>query len=145
MGVIEHLPHPKDSNPSILVSTVEKLDTFSESALNLSGSIEPLLLRPQKSGSRVSIVASQGISPNNANGHANSTPPHSLLRGKVQAKRTGRRRTPRRQDVSTTCRSSEETFIGVIKTTRRLNVEINYGFTFFSLTPIARDDGRAEK
>jgi len=32
MGMIEHLPHPKDNDPSTLVSTVEKLDTFSETA-----------------------------------------------------------------------------------------------------------------
>ena len=34
MGMIEHLPRPKDNDPSTLDSTVEKLDTFFESALS---------------------------------------------------------------------------------------------------------------
>ena len=41
--------------------------------------------------------------------------------------------------------SSEETFVGVIKTARRPNVEIDHRFTFFSLTPIAQDNVRVEK
>src|SRR6266540_4660232 len=70
---------------------------------NLSGSIERPLLRPRRSVSRASIVAGQGISPKNANSHAILTPPHSLLRGKVQAKPTRRRRELIRLDASTTC------------------------------------------
>src|SRR6266508_6794853 len=70
---------------------------------NLSGSTERPLLRLRRSVNHASIVAGQGISPKNANGHVVSTPPHNLLRGKVQAKPTRRRRELIRLDVSTTC------------------------------------------
>src|SRR6266540_7124705 len=72
--------------------------------LNLSGSIERLLLRPRRPDNRASIVAGQDISPRNADSHAVSTPPHSLLRVKVQAKLIRRRRERSRLDASTTCR-----------------------------------------
>src|SRR5438132_87148 len=72
---------------------------------NLSGSIERLLLRPRRPGNRASIVVGQDTSPKNANSHDVSTLPHSLLRGKVQAKLTRRRRVLIRLDESTTCRS----------------------------------------
>src|SRR5438132_7576110 len=73
--------------------------------LNLSGSIEHLLLRPRRPGNRASIVAGQGISSKNAAGPAVSTLPHSLLRGKVQAKLPRGRRVLIRLDESTTWRS----------------------------------------
>src|SRR6266542_5135815 len=73
--------------------------------LNLSGSIERLLLRPRRPGNYASIVAGQDILPRNVDSHAVSTPPHSLLRSKVQAKLIRRRRVLIRPDESTTCRS----------------------------------------
>src|SRR6266540_6254827 len=73
--------------------------------LNLSGSIERLLLRPRRPGNRASIVAGQGISPKNAASPAVSTLPHNLLRGKVQAKLIRKGRVLIRPDESTTCRS----------------------------------------
>src|SRR6266498_3784233 len=72
--------------------------------LNLSGSTERPSLRPRRSVSRASIAADQGISPRNASGPANSTPPHSLLWGKVQTKLFRRRRVHIRLGESTTCR-----------------------------------------
>src|SRR6266540_7330050 len=51
----------------------------------------------------VSIVASRGISPKNVASPAVSTLPHSLPRGKDQAKLIRRRRRPIRLDASTTC------------------------------------------
>src|SRR6266540_1755908 len=71
---------------------------------NLSGSTERPFLRPRRSVSCASIVAGQGISPKNANGPSNSTPPHSLLWGKVQTKLPRRRRELSSPDVSTTLR-----------------------------------------
>src|SRR5438105_6928969 len=71
---------------------------------NLSGSTERPFHRPQRSVSRASIVAGQGISPKSANGPANSTPPHSLLWGKVQTKILRRRRELSSPDASTTLR-----------------------------------------
>ena len=41
--------------------------------------------------------------------------------------------------------SPKEKLVGVIKIARHPNVGIDYGFTFFSLTPIAHSSGRAEK
>src|SRR5437667_5416274 len=73
--------------------------------LNVSGSIERLLLRPRRPGNRASIVAGQNTLPKNANSHAVSTLPHSLLRGKVQAKLIRGRRVLIRLEESTTCRS----------------------------------------
>src|SRR6266508_3818257 len=72
--------------------------------LNLSGSTERSSLRPQRSVSRASIVAGQGISPKNASGPANSTPSHSLLWGKVQTKLLRRRRELSSPNASTTLR-----------------------------------------
>src|SRR5437016_14434037 len=71
---------------------------------NPNGSIELPFLRPRRFVSRASIVAGQGISPKNANGPANSTPPHSLLWGKVQTKLLRRRRELSSPDASTTLR-----------------------------------------
>src|SRR6266540_3670633 len=71
---------------------------------NLSGPTERPFLRPRRSIRRASIVAGQGISPKNANGPANSTPPHSLLWGKVQTKLLRRKRKLSSPDASTTLR-----------------------------------------
>src|SRR6266542_4831144 len=51
----------------------------------------------------VSIMASRGISPKNVASPTISTPPHSLPRGKDQAKLIRRRKRPIGLDVSTTC------------------------------------------
>src|SRR5947207_1523812 len=51
----------------------------------------------------VSIVASRGISPKNVASPVDSNPPHSLPRGKDQAKLIRRRRRPIGLDASTAC------------------------------------------
>src|SRR5436190_23553234 len=62
-----------------------------------------LYLKDNGPSTPVSIVASRGISPKNVASPAISTPPHSLPRGKDQAKLIKRRRRPIGLDASTTC------------------------------------------
>ena len=48
-------------------------------------------------------------------------------------------------NVVTLADPPENNLVGVIKIARHPNVGIDYGFTFFSLTPIVHSNGGAEK
>ena len=85
-------------------------------------------------GNCVLIVGEKGTLPVSVTSHDNSMLYRRPLKYKMAT-----------ISVLNPMQSPEKILVGVIKTARHPGVKIDHGFTFFSVTPIVYDNGRAEK